>query len=226
MAERSGRNLGQIAASLGLCEATLVRWKQPGAEAGEIHAVRVTDIEQGRGAEGACSRWAAMRRAATSNSSSAEIACGRRFCSGMAPVCACTPSAWSGGDSPHSPATPPSASRASSLSRSDPNPSRPSGAHCRPRCRARSYPVHVVQVLRLRHASRVHFLQPLTLSFGAGWHQQAIPEVNLMEAGEDMEPIARELCDELYQIAGETSCSLFTEDGHLTTEARNRLAKS
>jgi Putative DNA-binding domain len=87
-------------------------------------------------------------------------------------------------------------------------------------------PVHVVQVLRLRYASRVEFIRPLTLSFASGWHQQAVPEVNLLETGEDVEPIARELCDELYQIAGQATCSLFTEDGHLTKEARAGLTHS
>lgn len=53
-AERDGRSRRQIAESLGLCEATLVRWQRPGAEFGEIHAVRVMAVVPRQGGEEVC----------------------------------------------------------------------------------------------------------------------------------------------------------------------------
>jgi hypothetical protein len=53
-AERGGRTRRQIAQSLGLCEATLVRWQRPARESGEIRAVRVMAVAPRQGAAEAC----------------------------------------------------------------------------------------------------------------------------------------------------------------------------
>lgn len=44
-AERGGKSRRQIAEALGLCEATLARWRREPVEAAEIHEVKVTVAE-------------------------------------------------------------------------------------------------------------------------------------------------------------------------------------
>jgi hypothetical protein len=53
-AERGGRSQQQIAASLGLCKATLARWRRLPVATSAIHAVKVVALPGGRAAAGGC----------------------------------------------------------------------------------------------------------------------------------------------------------------------------
>jgi schlafen family protein len=83
-------------------------------------------------------------------------------------------------------------------------------------------PVHVVQILPVPAQTRMILVQnrvhPGVLA--GGRHEQVVPEVNLVEQGRDIEPIARDLCDQLFQAGGAISCPLFNEDGSMRDEVR------
>jgi Putative DNA-binding domain len=84
-------------------------------------------------------------------------------------------------------------------------------------------PVHVIQVLSVPAPSRMR-LERNKLHHGAlpaGRHEQVVPEVNLAEQGHQVEPIARELCDQLFQAVGVVSCPLFNEDGTIRSQVRD-----
>jgi hypothetical protein len=53
-----------------------------------------------------------------------------------------------------------------------------------------------------------------------GRHEQVVPEVNLAEQGLEIEPIARELCDQLFHAVGDISCPLFDESGGIRSDVR------
>jgi hypothetical protein len=58
----------------------------------------------------------------------------------------------------------------------------------------------------------------------AGRYQQELGEVSLFEHGDDLEPVAKELLDQLFQAGGIVTCPLFSEDGCLTAEARKMVS--
>lgn len=83
-------------------------------------------------------------------------------------------------------------------------------------------PVHVIQVLSVPEKTsmllaynRVHH-GVLT----GGRHEQVVPDVNLAEQGLKIEPIARELCDQLFHAVDTISCPLFDEDGSVCADVR------
>jgi hypothetical protein len=57
-------------------------------------------------------------------------------------------------------------------------------------------------------------------NLAGGRHEQVVLEVNLTEQGHNIEPIARDLCDQLFQALGATSCPLFNEDGSLQEDVK------
>lgn len=83
-------------------------------------------------------------------------------------------------------------------------------------------PVHVIQIVRMPSETRLVMVHKNVYhnSLAEGRHEQVVPEVNLTEQGQNIEPIARDLCDQLFQALGSTSCPLFNEDGSIREEVR------
>jgi hypothetical protein len=83
-------------------------------------------------------------------------------------------------------------------------------------------PVHVIQIVRVPSETRLDMGQNRVYhrNLAGGRHEQVIPEVNLTEQGHNIEPIARDLCDQLFQTLGVTSCPLFNEDGGLREDVK------
>lgn len=83
-------------------------------------------------------------------------------------------------------------------------------------------PVHVVQVLSVPMPTSIILVQSQVhySVLPKGRHEQVVPEVNLAEQGREIEPIARELFDQLFQVVGDISCPFFTEDGRVREEMR------
>lgn len=83
-------------------------------------------------------------------------------------------------------------------------------------------PVHVVQVLSVP-APTIMILARNTVHhnvLAGGRYEQVVPDVNLTEQGRKIEPIARDLCDQLFQAVGDISCPFFNEDGSLREDVR------
>jgi hypothetical protein len=83
-------------------------------------------------------------------------------------------------------------------------------------------PVHVVQILKIPTDSRMH-LEGNRIHHGKlaeGNYEQVVSEANLAEQGRNVDPIARELFDQLFQAVGSISCPLFNEDGSLRDDVR------
>lgn len=83
-------------------------------------------------------------------------------------------------------------------------------------------PVHVLQILSAPGQTQM-LLTHNRLHHGllaAGRHEQVVPEVNLAEQGLEIEPIARELCDQLFHAVGDISCPFFNEDGTIRDDVR------
>jgi hypothetical protein len=83
-------------------------------------------------------------------------------------------------------------------------------------------PVHVIQIVRVPSETRLELVQNRLYGrpLAGGRHEQVVPEVNLTEQGQNIEPIARDLCDQLFQALGSTSCPLFNKDGSIREEVR------
>ncbi|HKI05007.1 MAG TPA: ATP-binding protein [Thermoanaerobaculia bacterium] len=83
-------------------------------------------------------------------------------------------------------------------------------------------PVHVVQVLRVPENASVVMARNSVYhnELARGRYEQVVPEVNLTELGQNIEPIARDLCDQLFQALGAISCPFFNEDGSMRDEVR------
>jgi hypothetical protein len=60
-------------------------------------------------------------------------------------------------------------------------------------------------------------------SFPAGQYRQQVSEVRLDEAGTDLEPIAREIMDQVYHIVRRPACPWFDQSGHLSVGMRAHL---
>jgi hypothetical protein len=87
-------------------------------------------------------------------------------------------------------------------------------------------PVQIVQTLQVPYGAFavMPFNQVYPMGhFGPGTVESLLPEVNLRERGDDLEPVARELCDQVFQCLGAATCPLFKEDGHLLDELRRHL---
>jgi hypothetical protein len=82
--------------------------------------------------------------------------------------------------------------------------------------------VHVIQIVSVPSEARLQMdHNSIYHSYLAGGrHEQVVPEVNLTEQGHSIEPIARDLCDQLFQVVGATSCPLFNEDGSLREDVK------
>jgi hypothetical protein len=82
--------------------------------------------------------------------------------------------------------------------------------------------VHVVQILRVPDKTRILMAHNYVHSYklSGGRYEQVLSEVNLAEQGENIEPIARELCDQLFQALGTVVCPLFNEDGSIRDDVR------
>lgn len=83
-------------------------------------------------------------------------------------------------------------------------------------------PVHVIQTVKVPGAVRMLLEGNKVYHNGLdeGRYEQAVPEVNLTEQGDDVEPIARDLCDQLFQAVGALSCPLFNDAGNVRDEVR------
>ncbi len=83
-------------------------------------------------------------------------------------------------------------------------------------------PVHAIQILSVPAPTRMA-LERGHIHHGvlaSGRYEQGVPEVNLAEQGPNVEPIARDLCDQLFQATGAISCPLFNEDGSLRDDVK------
>lgn len=82
-------------------------------------------------------------------------------------------------------------------------------------------PVHVIQKISVPPCTTL-VLEPHSGN-GVAWqeggnHQQVVTEVNLAEQSGNFASIARELCDQLFQAAGEVACPYFSEGGSIESE--------
>ncbi len=89
-------------------------------------------------------------------------------------------------------------------------------------------PVHVIQILSVPASTLMLLIQNRVHrgELAEGRYEQVVPEVNLAEQGHEIEPIARDLCDQLFQAAGAISCPFFNEDGSIQEDVRNWMKLS